>query len=122
MSVTTLTLHEDDLRTTAPAAEAREIAYGTLASAGFTITPESEFTATCERGSAAMTLLFGAMAGKSRQHLRLRVTVFAAPDGPGSVVRVERVSSGTGAGIVGMARVRSLHREHRDQVAAALPR
>lgn len=110
----------DDIHTSADPAYARDTVLGLFASAGCEVRPTSDFAATIERGSPAMTFLFGALAGKSRQHLKYDVSVFTAPQG-GSVVRISSATSGVMAGAVGMARARKAYGVWRDQVVAALP-
>ncbi|GAA4839735.1 hypothetical protein GCM10023221_16750 [Luteimicrobium xylanilyticum] len=111
----------EDIVTTAHPAQARDLTYGVFASDGCEITPLDEFSAQVERGSVALTAMFGAFVGKSRQHLKYTVRVFAAPEG-GSVVRLERANSGAMAGAIGVARARTVFTEWHGRVAAALPR
>lgn len=111
----------DDIYTSTDPTTARDLVYRTFSAGGCTVTPTSDYSATIERGSAAMTALFGAFAGKSRQHLKYDVQVFAGAEG-GSVVRVGRANSGAMAGAVGVSRARSAFEEWRERLIAALPK
>jgi len=112
----------EDILTTAHPAQARDLTYGVFASEGCEVKPLDEFSAQVERGSASMTALFGAFAGKNRQHLKYTVKVFAAPDGRGSVVRLDRGNTGAMAGAIGVARARKAFTGWQGRVSAALPR
>lgn len=111
----------EDIPTTAHPAEARDLTYGVFTSEGCEIKPLDEFSAQVVRGSASMTALLGAFAGKNRQHLKYTVQVFAAPEG-GSVVRIDRGNTGAMAGAIGVARARKAFTEWQGRVSAALPR
>ncbi|MGC5165605.1 hypothetical protein [Luteimicrobium sp. DT211] len=111
----------DDILTTAHPAQARDLTYGVFSAEGCEVRPLDEFSAEIVRGSASMTAMFGALAGKKRQHLKYTVKVFAAPDGNGSVVRLDRGNTGAMAGAVGVSRARQAFAEWQGRVAAALP-
>ncbi len=112
----------DDIYTTTDPITARDLVYQTFSGGGCSVTPTSEYSATIERGSAAMTALFGAFAGKGRQHLKYDVQVFAGPDGTGTVVRIGRANSGAMAGAVGVSRARAAYAQWHEQLVRVLPR
>lgn len=109
-----------DIHTVADPVVARDIVFGTFSSNQFTVTQTGEFTATVERGSKTATILFGALAGKSKQHLRYDVSFFTAPQG-GTMVHLVSTTSGAAAGVVGMNRERAAFALWQGTINAALP-
>ena len=109
-----------DLHTSAHPDAARDLAHAALTEAGVRLTPTGTHSADGERGTRWVTLLFGALAGKASQHLKIQVSTFAFGDS-GSIVRVSLVSTGIAAGAIGAARAQTIITELQARVAAALP-
>lgn len=74
---------------------ARDLTVTALTDAGLRVSKTADGNLLAERGSLGMTVAFGALAGKSRFHVKFPVAFYAAPDG-GLVVRISR-DAGMGA-------------------------
>ncbi len=110
----------EDIFTTADPVTARDLVYQVFAGGGCEVRPTGDFSAEVERGSATATVLFGALAGKNRQHLKYDIQVFANPQG-GSIVRIIKGNVGAWAGAVGVSRANHAYVEWAQRVTAALP-
>ncbi|HEY0186751.1 MAG TPA: hypothetical protein VGC67_04620 [Cellulomonas sp.] len=99
--------------------DARAALSAALAEHGFTVTSQTPTGWVVARGSRAMTLWLGALAGRSRQRLEYRVDFFDHEGAP--VARFGRDSgAGVLGGAIGIARSNSVFTEVSDAVAARL--
>lgn len=84
---------------------AKRVVDDILIDQGFTLDYSDAYNMIAERGSKTATLLAGALAGRSRQHILLSVN-YGMWDQGGQVVSVATANTGMAAGAIGASRVR----------------
>ncbi|MQA02717.1 MAG: hypothetical protein GEV07_08370 [Streptosporangiales bacterium] len=89
-------------------------ALSTLQQMEYSVTQDSEWSATAEVGSSAKVALLGAVS----PHIRLSVQVAAQADG--AIVTLAQTTTGAAGGLIGMSRVRKAVKNAGEGVRKAL--
>jgi hypothetical protein len=87
---------------------ARDTVFAVLQNQGFKVTATDEWSAEAERGSAAVSLVLGAFAGKKGRHIKLSIRFGSDQIGNLTVV-LNELTSGASGGLIGAKQATTIY-------------
>ncbi|MDR1778634.1 MAG: hypothetical protein LBR14_02605 [Clostridiales Family XIII bacterium] len=101
------------------AVQVRDLVYGALQQAGFSVAATGEWSATAERGSQGKSVMLGALAGKKGRHVIIGITFSTDAQG-NTVVQLTEGATGISGGVIGIHQAETIYRETYNHIGQTL--